>query len=223
MANCLQFALSNPNPGMEDAFNIWYGGSHFEHGIATPGILGGQRFKRTEGPWPSGKHGYLMIWEIDDPKYALEQLARVKGGDDMPISPAIDMNGVQPPTMWKRASVRSSARYAGDSRSRGTVVFVLVNAAEGESAQFESALLGGALAKLADAQGVIAADLLTLGEEQIRGNARKFAYGLLIELADEEQALAALPAVLNALPHCNHETKLAPVFRPLGGRKMGKQ
>ena len=81
MATCYQFALSNPVPGQEDEFNRWYGTDHLIHGVLTPGILAGQRFQRVGGPWPSGKHDYLTIWEMDDPAYALAQLAKVRETD----------------------------------------------------------------------------------------------------------------------------------------------
>jgi hypothetical protein len=219
MSTSLQFALSNPNPGMEDEFNRWYGGEHLAHGLQTPGILGGQRFRRAQtGPWPAGKHDYLMIWELDDPKFALEQLAIARSGDQMPISPAIDMTTVQPPTMWLRAGVRNAGRIATDTASRKAVVLALVNAKDGEGPAFETAMVRGGLAALADAPGVIAAEFLTLADEQIRGSARKFAYGLLIELGDEAAALAALAEPLARLPHANPEVWQATVFRPLGGR-----
>src|SRR5579864_4602563 len=86
MSNALQLVLSNPNPGMEAEFNAWYGGDHLLHGVETPGVLSGQRFGRAEGPWPSGKHDYLMIWELDNPAFTLAELAKVKGGEHMPIS-----------------------------------------------------------------------------------------------------------------------------------------
>ena len=107
MATCYQFALSNPVPGQEEEFNRWYGTDHLLHGVLTPGILAGQRFQRAGGPWPSGNHDYLTIWEMDDPAYALAQLAKVRSTDAMPISPSVDMSTVQPPTMWRRATVRS--------------------------------------------------------------------------------------------------------------------
>ena len=219
MPTSLQFALSNPTAGMEDAFNHWYGGEHLTHGVQTPGVLAGQRFRRAgQTPWPGGKHDYLMIWEFDDPKYALEQLAAVKGGDDMPISPAIDMNTVQPPTMWIRASVRNAGRVATDTAQRKAVVLALVNAVEGEDEQLAGALLRGGLADLADLPGVIAADFLTLADEQIRGNARKYKYALLIELADEAAGLAALKQPLAAIAHLDSGRWLAELFRPLGDR-----
>lgn len=221
MATSLQFALTNPTPGMEEEFNRWYSGPHFSHTLAVPGMLAGQRFRRAEaGPWPAGKHDYLTIWELDDPKFALEQLALVRGGDKMPLSPAVDMTTVQPPTMWLRAGVRSAARIAGDSSSRGAVVLALVNAAEGEGSVFERALLSGALAELADLPGVLAADFLTLADEQIRGSARKYAYGLLVELAAERAGLAALGGPLGRLPHADREKWIAPVFRPLAARTL---
>lgn len=224
MPTSLQFALSNATVGMEDEFNRWYGDEHLSHGVHVPGILAGQRFRRVEsGPWPAGKHDYLMIWEMDDPKFALEQLALARGGEHMPISPAIDMATVQPPTMWLRASVRNAARIAVDTSKRGSVVLALVNPAEGEAPALEKAMVGESLANLADRPGVVRADFLTLADEQIRGNARKYAYGLLIELADETQGLAALATAITGLPHCDREHWLAPVFRPIGDRLTAAQ
>jgi hypothetical protein len=218
MATCYQFALSNPVPGQEEEFNRWYGTDHLIHGVLTPGILAGQRFQRAHGPWPSGKHDYLTIWEMDDPGYALAQLAKVRETDAMPISPSVDMSTVQPPTMWRRASVRSDARIATDTSEHGTLVLMLANAAAGEGKAFEDALLRGGLAELADRPGVISAELLTLANEQIRGSARKYAYGVLFELHDEGQALASLADRLPALPHLDQERWYAVVFRPIGHR-----
>ena len=93
MPTCLQFALSNPVAGREDEFNRWYEHGHLRNGVLTPGILAGQRFRRADGPWPSGKHEYLTIWEIDDPAFALAQLASVKGTDAMPKMKKTDPTG----------------------------------------------------------------------------------------------------------------------------------
>lgn len=218
MSNALQLVLSNPNPGMEEEFNEWYAGSHMQHGVETPGVLSGQRFKRAAGPWPAGKHDYMIIWELDDPAYTLAELAKVKGTAEMPISPAINMDTVQPPTMWRRAEVRSAARPPVDSTSRQTVIFGLYNAAPGEDEQFVLALLQGGLVRLADLPGVISAQYLTLADEQIRGNCRKYPHGLLLELHDEARALAALKEELAKLAHADAERWMAIVFRPLGPR-----
>ncbi|MBX3529392.1 MAG: hypothetical protein KF849_02215 [Rhizobiaceae bacterium] len=218
MPASLQFALSNPVAGMEKEYNEWYGSDHLANGVLTPGVLAGQRFGRVKAPWPAGKHDYMVIWEFDDPAYALEQLAKTKGSDKMPISPAIDMAGIQPPTMWLRASAFSRARVPSDNAGRRSCVLALANPAEGQSAQFEDALLSGGLDRLANANGVRRADLLTLADEQIRNNARKYAYALLIELADEAAGIAALEPMLPALPHLDRERWMAPVYRPLGPR-----
>ena len=218
MATCFQFALSNPVPGQEEEFNRWYGTDHLTHGVLTPGILAGQRFRRVEGPWPSGKHDYLTIWEMDDPAFALAELARARGSEAMPISPAVDMSTVQPPTMWRRATMRTAARIATDTSERGTVVLMLANAAADEGRAFEGALLRGGLAELADLPQVISAELLTLADEQIRGSAKKYAYAVFLELQDEAGALASLGARLPALPHLDRERWFAVVFRPIGHR-----
>ena len=191
MASALQLVLSNPNPGLDQEFNVWYEGDHFIHGVQTPGVLAGQRFRRSQAPWPAGKHDYLMIWELDDPAFTLEELAKVKGTDAMPISHAINMDTVQPPTMWRRAEVRSASRPVIDSHSRGAVIFGLYNAAENSDDLFAKALLTGGLADIADTPGVVAAEYLTLADEQIRGNCRKYPHGLLIELHDEAVAVPA--------------------------------
>ena len=218
MATCYQFALSNPVPGQEEEFNRWYGTEHLTHGVLTPGILAGQRFQRVEGPWPSGKHDYLTIWEMDDPAFALAQLAEARGTDTMPISPSVDMSTVQPPTMWRRATVRSAARVATDTSERKTLVLMLANAADGEGDAFAGALVRGGLAELADLRGVISAELLTLADQQIRGSAKKYAYAVLLELHDEGDALASLADRVPALPHLDRERWRAVVFRPIGHR-----
>ena len=82
-------------------------------GWKRPACCSGQRFKRAAGPWPAGQHDYMVIWELDDPAYTLAELAKVKGTEAMPISPAINMDTVQPPTMWRRAEMRSAARITG--------------------------------------------------------------------------------------------------------------
>ncbi len=218
MATCFQFALSNPVPGQEEEFNRWYGTDHLIHGVLTPGILAGQRFRRAPGPWPSGKHDYLTIWEMDDPAFALAQLAKARGTDTMPISPSVDMSTVQPPTMWRRATVRTGARIATDTSERKTVVLMLANAAGGEGDAFEGALLRGGLTELADLRGVISAELLTLAIEQIRGSAKKYAYAVLLELHDEAEALESLADRVPSLPHLDRERWIAVAFRPIGHR-----
>ena len=219
MATCYQFALSNPVAGQEEEFNRWYGTDHLVHGVLTPGILAGQRFRRAvAGSWPSGRHDYLTIWEMDDPAFALAELAKARGTDTMPISPSVDMSTVQPPTMWRRATVRSAARIAKDTSERATIVLMLANAATGEAEAFAGALLRGGLGALADFPGVISAELLTLADEQIRGSAKKYAYAILLELHDEAKALSWLADRLPALPHLDRERWLATVFRPIGHR-----
>lgn len=218
MSNALQLVLSNPNPGFEDEFNVWYGGEHLVHGVETPGVLSGQRFRRVDGPWPSGKHDYMMIWELDDPAKTLAELAKVKGTAEMPISPAINMDTVQPPTMWRRASFRNAGRLVADSTSRQTVVFALFNAANGNDREFAHALLSGGLMALADQPGVLSVDYMTLADEQIRGNCRKYPHGILIEMHDEAAGLVALAEPLATLPHADADRWMAIVFRPIAAK-----
>jgi len=219
MATTLQFALSNSMPNMDDEFNRWYGGEHLLHGLLVPGVNAGQRFRRVDShPLPGGIHDYLMIWEFDDPRFALEQLALVKGTERMPISPAIDMVTLQPPTMWLRASVRNAGRIVADTSSRDTVVLALFNAIAGSEGELESQILAGCLCQIADITGVISADFMTLAEEQIRGNARKFKYGLLIEVCDNALAMPKVTNVLEDIPCLDRSKWLASAFAPLGKR-----
>jgi hypothetical protein len=155
---------------------------------------------------------------MDDPVFALAQLAQARGTDTMPISPSVDMSTVQPPTMWRRATVRTAARIATDTSERRTVVLMLANAAAGEGEGFEGGLLRGGLAELADLPGVISAELLTLADQQIRGSARKYAYAVLLELHGQGEALPSLADRLPGLPHLDRERWIAVVFRPIGHR-----
>jgi hypothetical protein len=124
--------------------------------------------------------------------------------------------------MWRRAEVRSAARSTADSTSLHTIVFGLYNAADGQTNAFVEDLLYGGLARLADLPGVRSAQYLTLTDEQIRGNCRKFPHGLLIEMDDEALAIAALTDALAALPHADPDRWMAIVFRPLD-KRMTKQ
>ena len=218
MATCFQFALSNPVAGQEEEFNRWYGTEHLTHGVLTPGILAGQRFQRVEGPWPSGKHDYLTVWEMDDPAFALAQLAQARETDAMPISPSVDMSTVQPPTMWRRATVRTAARIATDTSERRIRRADARQRVRRRGGSVPGRAAAWRLAELADRPGVISAELLTLADEQIRGSAKKYAYAVLLELHDEGQALASLADRLPALPHLDRERWLAVVFRPIGHR-----
>jgi hypothetical protein len=215
MAIALQFTLSNPAPGKDAEYNEWYSGHHAILGVLTPGVLAGQRFRRIPGPWPEGKHDYLMIWEFDDPTYALEQLDLAKQTEKLPWSDTIDRDGIQPPTLWMRAQIRNGARIPTESAHRGACVLMLANAAEGQDEAFEAALLKGDLAALADLPGVLSADFLTLADKQIRGNARKYRFALLFELYDEAMGIESLHNELRDLSHLDSERWLAPVFRPL--------
>ena len=218
MPNSLQFALCNATEGMDEEFRRWYSTEHLEHGLEVNGVLAAQMFQRIDGPFPNGKHAYMMVWEFDDPAYALKELGAVKGGEQLPISPSLDFATVQPPTMWIRAMVRNANFVAKDTASRGTVVVGLFNAAVNQDDAFVSELMSGGLAKLADLPGVYEASLLTLTEEQIRGSARKYKYGILVELADELTGLTSLSHSLASLPHADPERWLAPVYRPVSKR-----
>ena len=220
MATSLQFALCNAVTGMENEFVNWYGTEHLEHVLSVPGINAGQMFHRVTGPFPPGKHDFMMIWEFDSPQYALTQLAEAKGSTQMPISPALDFQNVQPPTMWIRATIRSAARIATDTEQRGPLVLALLNAEKDQYDRFEEDILQTHLRQIADLPAVQAASFLTLARQQIRGSARKYRCAVLVELDNEAAGLQQLADVIPALPLLDQERWIAPVFRPNGKRTL---
>jgi hypothetical protein len=88
MARAALMVYSRPSdPAREDEYNAWYDGTHMPEVLATPGFVGGRRF-RVSPHQPAGGPGalpeYLAIYEIDsdDPGKAVdEMLARVGRGE----------------------------------------------------------------------------------------------------------------------------------------------
>lgn len=218
MHRCMQFALSNAIEGREEEFRAWYASSHLMHTVRVPGIGAGQCFVRIDAPWPGGKHDNMMIWELNDPGYALDQLAQAKGTDRMPLNDAADMVTVQPPTMWVKAEFRSRVRQIGDRTGRSSCVLMLANPLEGQSMPFETTLLQGVLQTLSDLPGIAGATLLDLADEQIRGNARKYSHAILIELISEAEGIAALTPALQEIDYLDPSRWMALAFRPITPR-----
>lgn len=219
--NCLQFVLCNATPGQEEEFNRWYSDEHLPHVLEVPGVLAGQRFQRhATGAWPEGKHGYLTIWEFDDPGFAIESLHAARESQHLQVASCIDMAGIQPPTMWRRASVQSANRYPVNSSDRGAVLLAMFNTVAGATP--EATILSETLPALADTPGVIRAEYFTLAEQQLRNSARKLQHAFLIELADEAKAVAALSGPVDKLawPFIDKERFFAALFRPTAPREF---
>jgi hypothetical protein len=220
--NCCQFVLCNPVDGRDEEFNEWYSGHHLPRVLEVPGVLAGQRFKREAvGPWPRGNHEYLTIWEFDDPGFAIESLHAARNAQTLTVSESIDMKGIQPPTMWRRASIQSAHRYRCDSSDRRALLLAMFNTSNGATVP-ESTIFGQTLPALADAAGIERAEFFTLAEEQLRNSARKLQYAIVAELADEAAALEALttPTDRIAWPFVEHERFFAAVFRPCAPRQL---
>ncbi|TGD71297.1 hypothetical protein E4634_18665 [Mangrovimicrobium sediminis] len=223
MTACFQFAFSSPVEGMEAEFQRWYSDEHLPHSVRLLVVEAGQRFARVEGtPWPAGRHHNLVIWELaGDPATAIETLLASHGTQAMPISPAIDMSSVQPPTMRLLRRFAAGAESEPEPASRGQLLLAFLNPAEGADAAFESALLDGGLREFAGLPGAGATSLWTLTEAQLRGSARKYRYLLMFEADDSAALVDALtrPADrLAAIPHGDAQRMFAALFEPLTPR-----
>jgi hypothetical protein len=86
--------LTNPTEGREAEYNDWYTNQHLDDVLRVPGVIGAQRFQRTEvqrdaGPYP---WKYLAVYECDanDVTSVIDGLRSRSGTPDMPISSALD-------------------------------------------------------------------------------------------------------------------------------------
>lgn len=85
--------LSNPSEGREDEYNDWYSDRHLPDVLRVPGIVGAQRFRRTQvqrdlapQPWQ-----YLAVYhcDADDVQKVVDGLRSRSGTPEMPISGAL--------------------------------------------------------------------------------------------------------------------------------------
>jgi hypothetical protein len=95
MAKYCFVVLSNPVAGREEEYNRWYDKRHLNDVLAVPGFVAAQRFKlaKDDSDMP---HKYLALYEIEtgDLKKTLRDMYSRAGTDAMPISPALDLQGV---------------------------------------------------------------------------------------------------------------------------------
>jgi hypothetical protein len=87
--------LSNPKDGREDEYNDWYDRRHLADVLAVPGFVAAQRFRLAKADGER-RHRYLALYEIEtaDLRATLKDLYGRVGTPAMPISEAIDMDGV---------------------------------------------------------------------------------------------------------------------------------
>jgi hypothetical protein len=226
MPTYYQFAFSSPVEGFESEYDRWYSEDHLRHTVALSVVSAGQRFKRVSGtPWPTGRHENLVVWELaGDPTAAIETLLANHDTDAMPISPAIDMASVQPPTMELVRRVVGSVEQEFVNASRGPLFLAFLNAAEseeGSEAALEAHMLDDALLQFAALPDVGAASFWKLTEAQLRGSARKYRYLLMLEAQDEKTLLESLVAGgdrLTVISHTDPERMFAALFTPLTQR-----
>ena len=78
--------FTNPVEGRDGEYNDWYTNTHLGDVLRIPGVVGAQRFRRSEaqrdnGPFP---WGYLAIYECetDDINSVIRELKQ-RGGTDL--------------------------------------------------------------------------------------------------------------------------------------------
>ncbi|QKS01091.1 hypothetical protein F9288_16740 [Sphingomonas sp. CL5.1] len=93
MRRCKLMVMTNAVEGRGEEFNRWYTDVHIPDVLKLPGVVGGQRFARTEaqrgdGPFP---WEYLAIYdcETDDLEGLVAALKATAGTAAMPISDAL--------------------------------------------------------------------------------------------------------------------------------------
>lgn len=226
MTSLFQFAFSSPVEGMEEEFQRWYSDDHLPHSVQLPVVAAGQRFRRGgDTPWPAGRHENLVIWELQgEPAAAIEALLASHGTDAMPISPAIDMGSVQPPTMALLRRVSDGVEAPPEAASRGALLLAFINPLGEDESALENTLLDGGLSDFAALPGAGAVSLWRTTDAQLRGSARKYRFLLMFEPSDERGLVAALSAPedrIVAIPHSDPERMFAAVYRPLTERVAG--
>ena len=86
--------FSQPFPGREDEFNVWYTGQHLDDLVALPGFIAAQRFKLHSVSMGTTLNPHLAIYDVetDDPEGVIENMFAMRDTEAMPISPAFDLD-----------------------------------------------------------------------------------------------------------------------------------
>lgn len=100
MAKHYFVVLSNPKEGRAKEFADWYDGRHLMDVASVPGISGATRYELTASvgaPPNSWQFQSLAIYdiEVDDPMPVLKTIEDWAMAGKMPISDALDTDGVR--------------------------------------------------------------------------------------------------------------------------------
>lgn len=88
--------FTEAHDGQEQEFNDWYTGRHLEDVCALEGFTSAQRFKLHSVTMGKALNDYMAIYDVetDDPDRVVENLFAKQDTDEMPISPALNMDNV---------------------------------------------------------------------------------------------------------------------------------
>ncbi len=88
--------VSNPLPGQEDEYNEWYSNRHLKDVLEVPGVVSATRLKLAGDPIGAGCWKYAALYTVDhdDPQSVLDELSKRSGTDRMPLSKALDLDGL---------------------------------------------------------------------------------------------------------------------------------
>jgi hypothetical protein len=82
---------TDPKPGEEDQFNVWYDSAHVPEILATEGFVLGRRFRAIRAPGDAGAPGdwsnYLAVYDIESHDVAVSYaslLERFRSGTMTP-------------------------------------------------------------------------------------------------------------------------------------------
>lgn len=91
--SCILVVQTNPVPGREDEFNLWYGQTHLPDVLKLPGFVSARRYRLATSD-ASARWQYLAIYEFetDDVASLIALLKATAGTPDMMLSQAMDFS-----------------------------------------------------------------------------------------------------------------------------------
>ena len=96
MKHYVMTVFSNAVAGQEEEYNRWYNNQHLGDVLKIPGFVAAQRFKLA-GTDANAPAPYLAIYQVeaDDAQQAMARLNERAGTEQMPMTPALDLNAVK--------------------------------------------------------------------------------------------------------------------------------
>lgn len=86
MQRCSLIVMTNPVEGQDGEYNDWYTNTHLHDVLKIPGVVGAQRFRRSDIQRDAGPYswGYLAIYECetDDLRSIIREL-KARGGTEL--------------------------------------------------------------------------------------------------------------------------------------------